>query len=189
MNAVIAKIRMTTRFLLASFLWFHAVLFWNPHTRIVAGLSRYLHLTLSEVTIFTLLLLFSILWSSGWWTSFKSTLYIYGFPFVLSWYFVVLIFLTLKGINAWFRRDQPADSGPALQELLVLPQSDLPSGPQQAIARQAPASVGSGMRPCPSRPPQKRRPAHSPSSLSHFGALRSYGVHSCSWLHISWRFG
>ena len=83
MKDVIAVARRLTRFLLASFLWLHAVFFWNTHTRILSGLSRFLHLTLSEVTLFTLLFLFSILWSSGWWNSIKSALYIYGFPFVL----------------------------------------------------------------------------------------------------------
>lgn len=96
-------IRRLTRFLLASFLWLHALFFWNPHTHILAVLSRYIHLTLSEMTLFVLLFLFSVLGSSGWWDTVKSTLYIYFFPFVLFGYFFVLLFLVLKGINAWFQ--------------------------------------------------------------------------------------
>ena len=158
MKAVITVARRFTRFLLASFLWFHAVFFWTPHTRILAGLSRYLHLTLSEVTLFVLLLLFTILWSSGWWSSFKSALYIYGFPFVLLWYFVGLVFLMFKGINAWFSRDQPVESGPSFKDLLVLPQSDPASAPQQAIAAQAANSGASGVPAVPIVTAAKKKP-------------------------------
>jgi hypothetical protein len=121
MSSLILFVRRLTTFLLASFLWIHALFFWNVQTSLVAGLSRYMHLTLSEVTLFILLFLFSILCSSGWWGAVTSAGYIYFFPFVLVTYFFILIFLALKGINAWFSKDQPSVTGPSLSELVVLP--------------------------------------------------------------------
>ena len=133
MKSVVIVARRLTRFLLASFLWLHALFFWNPHTRILAVLSRYIHLTLSEITLFVLLFLFSVLCSSGWWNTVKSALYIYFFPFVLLGRFFGLLFLALKGINAWFSRDQPAEDGPTLTELIALPN---PAAPVPAIVAQ-----------------------------------------------------
>ena len=136
MNSVITVIRRLTRFLLAFFLWLHALFLWNPHTHILAVLSRYIHLTLSEMTLFVLLFLFSVLCSSGWWNTVKSALYIYFFPFVLLGYFFVLLFLALKGINAWFSRDQPAEDGPTLTELIDVPNPAAPVS-QAVIAQPA----------------------------------------------------
>jgi hypothetical protein len=136
MNSVVIIIRRLTRFLLASFLWLHALFFLNPHTHILAVLSRYMHLTLSEMTLFVLLLLFSVLGSSGWWDTVKSALYIYGFPFVLLGYFFVLLFRALKGINAWFSRDQALEDGPTLTELIVLPKQAA-TVPQAIVAQPA----------------------------------------------------
>ncbi len=136
MNSAVIVIRRLTRFLLASFLWLHALFLWNPHTRILTVLSRYIHLTVSEMTLFVLLFLFSVLCSSGWWNTIKSALYIYFFPFVLLGRFFVLLFLALKGINAWFSRDQPAEDGPTLAELIVLPNPAAPV-PQAIVAQPA----------------------------------------------------
>ncbi len=121
MSTLILFIRRLTTFLLASFLWIHALFLWNVQTRLVAGLSRYMHLTLAEVALFILLFLFSVLCSSGWWGAVKSAVYIYLFPFVLVIYFFIIIFLGLKAINAWFSRDQPLVAGPSLSELVVPP--------------------------------------------------------------------
>ena len=98
--------RRLTRFLLASFLWLHALFFWNPQVRIFAALSRYTHLTLAEVTLFILLLVFSIFFSAGWWSGIKSAFYVYFFPFVVVAYLLWLVFLMLKAVNAWISRDQ-----------------------------------------------------------------------------------
>lgn len=121
MSSLMLFVCRLTTFLLASFLWIHALFFWNVQTRVVAGLSWYMHLSLSEVTLFILLFLFSILCSSGWWGAVKSALYIYFFPFVLVIYFFILVFLVLKRINAWFSKDQPSVTRPSLSELVVLP--------------------------------------------------------------------
>jgi len=153
MKSVVIVARRLTRFLLASFLWLHALFFWNPHTRILAVLSRYIHLTLSEITLFVLLFLFSVLCSSGWWNTVKSALYIYFFPFVLLGRFFVLLFLALKGINAWFSRDQPAEDGPTLTELIVLPNPAAPVA--QAIVAQPAVSDGPAI---PVAPAAKKSP-------------------------------
>lgn len=139
MSSLILFVRRLTTFLLASFLWIHALFFWNVQTRLVAGLSRYMHLTLSEVTLFILLFLFSILCSTGWWGAVKSAVYIYFFPFVLVIYFFILIFLALKGINAWFSKDQPSVTGPSLSELVVLP-TQAPPAPIVMAQPSGPAS-------------------------------------------------
>ena len=133
MGSLILFVRRLTTFLLASFLWIHALFFWNVQTRLVAGLSRYMHLTMSEVTLFILLFLFSILCSSGWWGAVKSALYIYFFPFALAIYFFILLFLVLKGINAWFSKDQPPVAGPSLSEIVVLP---TPAPPAKIVIAQ-----------------------------------------------------
>jgi hypothetical protein len=111
-------------------------------------LSRYIHLTLSEMTLFVLLVLFSVLCSSGWWNTVKSTLYIYFFPFLLLGRFFVLLFLALKGINAWFSRDQPAGGEPTLVELMVLP-DQVATVPQAVVVQPAVSAA----------PAAKRRPA------------------------------
>jgi hypothetical protein len=157
MSYAVIIIRRLTRFLLASFLWLHALFLWNPHTRILAVLSRYIHLTLSEMTLFVLLFLFSVLCSSGWWNTVKSALYIYFFPFVLLGRFFVLLFLALKGINAWFIRDQPAEDRPTLTELIVLPNPTVPV--PQAIVAQPAVSAAPAI---PVTPAAKK----SPTSLS-----------------------
>jgi hypothetical protein len=144
MGSLILFVRRLTTFLLASFLWIHALFFWNVQTRLVAGLSRYMHLTMSEVTLFILLFLFSILCSSGWWGAVKSALYIYFFPFALAIYFFILLFLVLKGINAWFSKDQPPVAGPSLSEIVVLP---TPAPPAKIVIAQ------------PSAPPAKKAPS------------------------------
>jgi hypothetical protein len=156
MNSVVIATRRLTRFLLASFLWLHALFFWNPQTRILTVLSRYIHLTFSEVTLFVLLFLFSVLCSSGWWNTVKSAAYIYCFPFVLLGRFFVLLFLALKGINAWFKRDQPAEDGPTLAELVVLPNpamvaqpavSPAPAIPVEPAAKKSPTTLSILTRP------------------------------------------
>ncbi len=156
MNSVIIIIRRFARFLLASFLWLHALFFWNPHTRILATLSRYMHLTFLEVTLFVLLFIFSVFCSSGWWSTFKSVLYIYFFPFVLLGYFFVLLFQALKGINAWFSRDQPAEDRPSLKELIVLPNPDVPL-PQQPNVAQPAVSATPALPTMPVAPAAKKR--------------------------------
>ncbi len=135
MNSVVIIIRRLARFLLASFLWLHALFFWNPQTHALATLSRYLHLTFSEMTLFVLLFLFSAFCSSGWWSALKSACYIYAFPFVMLGYFFVLLFQVLKGINAWFSRDQPAEDRPTLKDLIVLPNPAAPPTQQPIVAQ------------------------------------------------------
>jgi hypothetical protein len=157
MNSVVIVIRRLARFLLASFLWLHALFFWNPHTRILATLSRYMHLTFLEMTLFVLLFLFSLFCSSGWWSALKSALYIYFFPFVLLGYFFVLLFRALKGINAWFSRDQPAEDRPTLTELIVLPNPAAPL-PQQPIVVQPAVSAAPALPAMPVAPAAKKSP-------------------------------
>jgi hypothetical protein len=171
MNSVVIVIRRLARFLLASFLWLHALFFWNPHTRILATLSRYMHLTFLEMTLFVLLFLFSVFCSSGWWSALKSALYIYFFPFVLLGYFFVLLFRALKGINAWFSRDQPAADRPTLTELIVLPNPVAPT-PQQPAA---PALPSMPVAPAAKKSP----PLFSSWSQAHLGASRCCGVPFC----------
>jgi hypothetical protein len=158
MNSVVIVVRRLARFLLASFLWLHALFFWNPQTRILPMMSRYMHLTLLEMTLFVLLLLLSVLCSSGWWITVKSALYIYFFPFVLLGWFFVLLFRALKGINAWFSRDQPAEDRPTLTELIVLPTPAAPL-PQQPIVAQPAVSAGPALPAMPVAPAAKKSPS------------------------------
>ena len=98
--------------MLAAFLWLHALFLLNIQMPLVSRLSRYLNLTSSEVTLFILLFLFSIISASGFWKTLKSLAYIYFFPFVVLALCAYLLIVLLRAVNAWFNKDQPKATEP-----------------------------------------------------------------------------
>jgi hypothetical protein len=99
-------VRRITTFLLAVFLWLHALFLLNVQVPLVTGLSHYVRLTSSETILFVLLFLFSALSASGFLGTLRSIAYIYFFPLVLLFYLLVIVFRLLRAINRWFTKDQ-----------------------------------------------------------------------------------
>jgi hypothetical protein len=96
------NVRRVTTFLLASFLWVHALFFFNVQSTLVSKYSRLLRLAPSEAVLCALLVIFSLLAASGFWKSLLSLAYIYGFPFVLMGRALKWCFLILRAMNRWF---------------------------------------------------------------------------------------
>src|ERR1700676_3655199 len=109
-------VRRATTFLLALFLWFHALFFLNIQSTFVSRFTRVLRLAPSEAVLFSLLVVFSFLAASGFWRTLLSLAYIYFFPFVLIWYVFRLSFLVLRAMNRWFKAQA---TPPQLRESLV----------------------------------------------------------------------
>jgi hypothetical protein len=105
-------IRKTTTFLLAVFVWLHALFLLNVQTSLVTKSAYYLRLTISETILLALLVVFSFASGSGFWKPFRSLLYIYAFPFVLFWRLLYWAFLSLRALHRWFKAqaDQPSDA-------------------------------------------------------------------------------
>jgi hypothetical protein len=102
MTPLFENIRKATTFLLAVFLWLHAFLFLNLQAPLISKCVQILHLTASEIVLFSLLLIFSCVTASGFWKTLLSLTYIYFFPFVLLAYVFYGCFLVLQTINRWF---------------------------------------------------------------------------------------
>jgi hypothetical protein len=134
-------VRKITTFLLAVFLWLHAVFFLNVQSDFVTKCAHYLRLTISETLLVALLVIFSFAAGSGFWKTFCSLLYIYAFPFVLFWKAMYWSFFALRSINRWFK----AQSYPSSNNAPIIEQKD-----SSAVALLSPASA-------PGRPRTKDR--------------------------------
>jgi hypothetical protein len=125
MKSLSESVRKITTVLLASFLWLHAIFFFNPQSAFVATFAQLLRLTSAEVILFGLLVVFSCAAGSGFWKPLLSAIYIYFFPFVVIWHFLYGCFQILRALNKWFGRhahpgviaEQPAES----KELSIAP--------------------------------------------------------------------
>src|ERR1700682_5486399 len=109
------KTRRITTFLLAAFLWLHALFFLNFQSAFVFKCTQFLRLTASEVVLFTLLVIFSFLTGSGFWRTLRSLAYIYVFPFALLFYAFYGCFLILRAIHRWLKtqaNSQPQGAPP-----------------------------------------------------------------------------
>ncbi len=110
------RIRKATTFVLAMFLWLHAILFLDFQSPLIVTLSGFAKLTSSEVVLLVLLFAFSLLAGAGFWRMLLSILYIYFFPFVLFWRLFQIFVVVLRLINVWFnaqRGIQPSESATA----------------------------------------------------------------------------
>jgi hypothetical protein len=107
MREIVDWIRRITTFLLALFLWFHALFLFNFRSEMISHTTHLLRLSVSEALLFALLLIFSFVASSGFWKTLWSLIYIYCFPFVLFGYACYLCFLVLRAINRWFKAQAP----------------------------------------------------------------------------------
>src|SRR6266403_6030706 len=91
MEALSENIRKVTTFLLAVFLWLHALFILNVQSTLVIKCAQYLRLTISETLLLTLFVIFSCASGSGFWKPFRSLLYFYAFSFVLFWKLTLLV--------------------------------------------------------------------------------------------------
>ncbi len=107
-------VRRATTFLLATFLWLHALFFLNVQSAFISKCAQLLRLTSSELVLFALLVIFSFLAASGFWGTVRSLLYIYSFPFVLIGYAFYLCFLLLRRVNRWFKAQATPQLGNSL---------------------------------------------------------------------------
>jgi hypothetical protein len=125
------NIRKITTFLLAVFLWAHALFFLNVQSAFAARFAQYLRLTISETILLALLVIFSFASGSGFWKPFRSLLYIYAFPFVLFWKFLYLLFRAMRALHRWFK----SQAYPAVSESTLVVQKDsTPASPPQEAA-------------------------------------------------------
>lgn len=104
METLSEVIRKTTTFLLAVFVWLHALFLLNFGSGIVAKGAYYLRLTTSETIVLALLVIFSFASGSGFWKPVSSVLYIYAFPFVLFWKALYCLFRAIRSLHRWFKK-------------------------------------------------------------------------------------
>jgi hypothetical protein len=137
------SVRRVTTFLLASFLWLHALFFFNVQSTLVSKYSRLLRLAPSEAVLCALLVIFSLLAASGFWKSLLSLAYIYAFPFVLMGRVLRWCFLILRTMNRWFKAQATLprlgsssviDSGTATAPVLPVSSSSPPEPPKKKTA-------------------------------------------------------
>lgn len=135
------RIRKPVTFLLAAFLWLHALTFLDIHSSAISKCANYLRLTSSEVVLFVLLLVFSVVTGSGFWRTIRSLAYIYGFPFVVLGYALYWTALALVGIHVRFiSRGKSAD-----RVITVVAQDAVPPPPSPPLLIQE-VSVGSTVK-------------------------------------------
>src|ERR1700722_13977837 len=119
MASVLERVRKSTTFLLAAFLWLHALFFLPVQAALITKLARVLRLEPSEVMLFVLLVIFSLLAASGFWRTVGSIIYIYGFPFVLLGYTFWWGFRIIRATNRWLLSQAP--SRPIIRSIVVAP--------------------------------------------------------------------
>lgn len=104
MKVIAGTVTSVVRFLLAAFLWLHALFFLNFRSSFFEKSARFLHLTTSEVMLLGLLVLFSLLAGSNIWKMLASLAYIYFFPFVLLFYLCVFAVRIAGSLVRWLTR-------------------------------------------------------------------------------------
>jgi hypothetical protein len=125
MQTLSESVRKATTFLLGAFFWLHALLFLNFQTPFISKSAQFLQLTISEVVLFTLLVIFSFLTASGFWRTLLSLLYIYAFPFVVLVYGFYWCFLLLRAVHRWLRSQtnlQPDNATVETKALTLVPE-------------------------------------------------------------------
>lgn len=100
LGAILNKL---TRFSLAVLLWAHALFAIDIHSRFVWRIAQTIHLTAVELVLLGLLVLFSYLASTGFWSAVGNFLFIYFFPFVLLFYGAKWIVKLLVVVGVWLK--------------------------------------------------------------------------------------
>jgi hypothetical protein len=103
LGSLFEDVRRVTTFLLACFLWLHALFFFNTQSTLVAKYSRMVRLAPSEAVLCVLLVVFTFVAASGFWKSLLSLTYIYAFPLILIGRAMQCCFVILRMMNRWFK--------------------------------------------------------------------------------------
>ena len=126
MAPLLDRVRRTTTFVLALFLWLHALFLLPIQPIFISKLARVLHLAPSEAVIFALLVVLSFLAASGFWRTIGSLAYIYGFPFVVLGYVLWRGFRLMRAINRWLIAQAIS---PPIAVSIVVPQNAAATAP------------------------------------------------------------
>jgi len=124
-------IRRACRFLLALFLWLHALFVLNVAPSLVPYASR-VKSNAAELTVLLLLAALTILASYGIGNVVVDAIYIYFFPFVFLFYCALLLFKGIKGYEAVWGEDEPLNV--SLKQLVVAPQPTPVHAPPTRLA-------------------------------------------------------
>jgi hypothetical protein len=120
-------IRWACRFLLAFFLWLHALFILNVAPSLVPYASH-VKSNAAELTVLLLLAALTILASYGIGNVFVDAIYIYFFPFVFLFYCALLLFKGIKrGYEVVWGQDEPLNI--SLKQFAVAPQPTLVQAP------------------------------------------------------------
>jgi hypothetical protein len=130
-------IRRVCRFLLAFFLWLHALFILNVAPSLVPYASHVKSNT-AELTVLLLLATLTILASYGIGNVVVDAIYIYFFPFVFLFYCAFFLFKGIKGgYEAVWGQDEPLDV--SLKQLVIAPQPTLvQASPTQVAVAETP---------------------------------------------------
>jgi hypothetical protein len=126
------RLRRTTVFLVALFLWLHSVFILNLHSESVDKIAYYLHLTASEALLLFLLVVLSFASGSGLWKKSLSLLYVYAFPFVLFWKVLYWSFIGFRYLHRWFKTQASLETEAPFTIQQELPQADVAPNPVSA---------------------------------------------------------
>lgn len=119
-KAAVDRVRRTTTFLLALFLWLHALFLLTVQPALISKLAGLLRLAPSEAILLALLVLFSLLAASGFWKTVGSIIYIYCFPLVLLGYVFKWGFWLIRAVNRWLMSQ--AATSITMRPIVVVPQ-------------------------------------------------------------------
>jgi len=132
MAQFLSWIRRACRFLLAFFLWSHALFILNVAPSLVPYASR-VKSNAAELTVLLLLAALTILASYGIGNVVVDAIYIYFFPFVFVFYCALLLFKGIKrGYEAVWGQDEPLNV--SLKQFVVAPQPTLVQAPPTQLA-------------------------------------------------------
>lgn len=104
------RVRKTTTFVLAIFLWSHALFLFDLQSAIASKWTRLIPLTTPEASLITLIILLSLLSGPSSLGMLRSIAFVYFFPFVLLWRAFRASFPVWRAINRWldWERNSPA---------------------------------------------------------------------------------
>jgi hypothetical protein len=125
-------IRRACRFLLAFFLWLHALFILNVAPSLVPYASR-VKSNAAELTVLLLLAALAILASYGIGNVVVDAIYIYFFPFIFLFHCALLLFKGIKrGYEVVWGQDEPLNV--SLKQFVIVPQPTLVQAPPTQLA-------------------------------------------------------
>ena len=115
LNGVVKVSQRLIRFALATLLWAHTVFLFQIPSYKVDQLARTIHLSVAELLLFGLLIAFSYLAGTSFWSAVGNLVYIYCFPFVILFYLSKWFLKCFLAVGRWVNRDYLAVPAEAQQ--------------------------------------------------------------------------